>query len=439
MRIGNIKLGPGSIILLVLVMLGLCFVGLRQLGINPLSSTGKTGGGAADTPDGPAPGSPNTVRLKGSSAINGQLGKDFAQGFMSANQGSIVLVEAQGTGPGLEALFDEKADVAAASRAANEKEIAKFKAKGIDLESPDSEHVIGFDAIAVIVHPSNPVSRLTRQQLADIFTGKVRDWGLVGGKAGPIKVLLRPKELGAYEVFQELVLGKGVSFLGGAEEIKENQRVASTVAQDETAIAFVALGGVGAAKALEIAASADSRYIKPSDTSIRDQSYLLTRKLYLYTRGRQSGLTGKFVDYVVKNGQELVANAGFVNLSLKSTQGAAPGGGTGERLSTDVRFRSGDVEVNSLAVYDLTQALERYCNRPGTVRLVGYSDNQGAAATNRDLSVKRAQAVANLLKLKCPTLETATLGEGPANPIGDNSTETGRLMNRRVEIWFIPR
>jgi phosphate transport system substrate-binding protein len=441
MQIGKVKLGPGSIILLFLVMLGLLFVGLRQLGFDPISSLKKSPG-TADEPastGGSTTAPANTVRLKGSSAINGQLGKDLAQAFMAANPGTIVLVESQGTGPGMESLLGEQTEIAAASRAANEKELAKFKEKGFDLESPDSEHVIGFDAIAVVVNPANPVERLTKQQLADIFTGKTKDWSAVGGKAGPIKVILRPKELGAYEVFQELVLGKGVAFTSDGEEIKENPKVAARVTQDTGAIAFVALGGIGGAKALEIAAGAETRPVKPSETTIRDQSYLLTRKLYLYTRGRQSGLTGKFIEFAVKKGQEMVANAGFVNLSLKSTPGSVPGGGQGERLSTDVRFRSGGTDVNSLAVYDLTQALERYCNQSGKVRLIGYSDNQGGDAANRELSLKRARAVAELMKLKCPTLEVEPIGQGSASPIGDNSTEVGRLMNRRVEIWFMPR
>ncbi|MEW6736383.1 MAG: phosphate ABC transporter substrate-binding/OmpA family protein [Acidobacteriota bacterium] len=447
MRIGRLEFGPGGVIFILLIIAGLVIFGLRQMGIDLIdkikNGTAVTSSGSDSKTPTTSGGSANTIRIKGSSTVGGSLGKDWAQEFMSQHPGSIVLVETKGTSTGFQGLISGEAEIAAASRPVNDKEKDAARAAGFNLDSSDSEYVIGFDAIAVIVNSENPLSQLTTTQLKDIFTGKITDWGQLGGKPGTIKVLLRPKELGAYELFQELVLGKGTPFLSGAEEVKENTKLAEQVRNDRNAIAFIALGGVGANKAIKIAASDKTTPIAPSEVTIRNKSYLLTRNLYLYTRGAPQGLVKEFIDYTLGAGQEYVANNSFVNLKLKLVS-ASEGGSTSssteekrKKYNTDIRFRTNSTEVNNLAIYDLAQIGRDACSNVTNIQieLIGYSDSQGDPQQNLVLSKQRADAVASVLRSKCPQLNITTSGRGTQSPIGDNNTEEGRLLNRRVEIW----
>jgi phosphate transport system substrate-binding protein len=453
MRIGRVELGPGGVILFLLIIAALVIVGLKQaVGIDLIamvkekmgkSDNSATNNGTPGTTGGTGSGTAaNTIRIKGSSAVGAKLGKDWAQEFMSSHSGSIVLVETKGTSTGFEALMKGDAEIAAASRPANDKEKEAAKKANFVLDSSESEHVIGFDAIAVIVNSDNPINQLTTAQLKDIFTGKTTDWSQIGGRPGPIKVILRPKELGAYELFQEMVLGKGTQFLGGAEEIKENEKVSERVRNDRSAIAFVALGGVGATKALKIAATETTTPIAPSEITIRNKSYPFTRNLYLYTKGAPQGLVKDFIDYALGPGQELVASNSYVNLKLKLVSGSDAGSAAGsgdqrKKYNTDIRFRTNSTEVNNLAVYDLDQISRDLCSQTGSVQveLIGYSDAQGNPQQNLSLSQQRAESVANVMRGKCPQLNVKVNGLGAQSPIGDNNTEEGRLLNRRVEIW----
>ena len=356
---------------------------------------------------------------------------------MSSHSGTIVLVESKGTSTGFQALIKGEADIAAASRPANDKEKQEAQTAGFKLDSADSEYVVAFDAIAIAVHPNNPVEKLTLAQAKDIFTGAITDWAKVSGRPGKIRVILRPKELGAYELFQDLVLGKGTAFIPGAEEIKENTKVSEQLRSDTSAISFISLAGLSGAKALKLAANESTTAIAPSEVTIRNKSYLLNRNLYLYTRGAPQGLVKDFIDYVLSTGQDLTANY-YVNLKLKLVSDTSSGSASKrKKYNTDIRFLSSSTDVNNLAIYDLKQIAGDLCPQANNldVELIGYSDSQGDPKQNLALSKQRADAVAAVLKSKCAQVNVVSKGLGGESPIGDNSTEEGRLLNRRVEIW----
>lgn len=68
------------------------------------------------------------------------------------------------------------------------------------------------------------------------------------------------------------------------------------------------------------------------------------------------------------------------------------------------------------------------------VEVVGYTDSQGAAAANQALSLRRAEAVAAILKESGASGSIRTDGRGAADPVADNGSADGRAANRRVEI-----
>ncbi|MBX7221439.1 MAG: substrate-binding domain-containing protein [Blastocatellia bacterium] len=441
MKIGKVKIGPGGVILIGLVLLALVYTGARQLGFDVKEYlTGSKSGGKSSA------GVENTVRIAGSTTVNDNFGKDWAQAFMRKQAEARVLVEGNSTGAGVAALIKGEADIAAASRPVNAKEIQQAREKGLDLTTAVCEHTVGFDAIAVVVNGANPVNQMTVAQLRGIFSGEITDWAKVGGTGGPITVIVRPSDLGAYEVFKESILGKEGKFVDGAETIKANKDLADRIHTDPRSISFIAFNDVGSNKAVKIAATENSQAVAPSATSIRNRSYLLTRKLYLYTAGEPTGLVKEFLSYALNEGQDVVAKYGFVDMRVKLVEEAGnvpatagkTSGSKRRKFNTDLRFNSGSFDLDNLAVADLEVISTTLCNSAQMntlVELVGFADSMGKPEQNKALSLQRAEAVKILLQKKCPRLTVKTSGLGDSSPIGDNQTEDGRQLNRRVEIW----
>ncbi len=118
---------------------------------------------------------------------------------MNTHPEQRVTVTGGGTGVGISALMDHTTDIAMASRPIKFSEKMKLKAAGQEVK----EVIIAYDALAIIVHPDNPVSRLTRQQLEGIFRGKIVNWKQVGGPDMKIIVYSRETSSGTYEFFKE--------------------------------------------------------------------------------------------------------------------------------------------------------------------------------------------------------------------------------------------
>ena len=110
-------------------------------------------------------------RIKGSDTLL-PIAQQTAERFMNKNPDARVTVTGGGTGVGISALLDNTTDIAMASRPIKFSEKMKAKAAKQDIE----ETIVAYDALAVIVHPSNPVKQLTRKQLEDIFRGKITNW-----------------------------------------------------------------------------------------------------------------------------------------------------------------------------------------------------------------------------------------------------------------------
>ncbi|MEI7892845.1 MAG: substrate-binding domain-containing protein [Myxococcales bacterium] len=383
---------------------------------------------------------PTTLLIKGSSTVNDRLARTWSTAFTQNHPGVAILVESTGTGPGMDALLKGTASLAAASRPANDKERNAARALGLDLDAPGCEHVIAFDAIAIMVHPSNVLNKLTVEQTRRIFTGNVTSWHEVGGAMGPITVILRPKELGAYEVFQDRVLGKGGTFLKGAETVKLNADLTERVRNDRQAITFIAFKDVGSNKALKLSATATTVASAPSVDTIREGTYLLARRLFLYSARPPTGATKDFLEYVKDSGQDAVTSEGFVStrVALMAPEAKA-GRGHRRKFNTELRFLSGGKRLDSLALEDLALISRSLCGKvpvTAAVELIGHADSQGVATDNKALSKERAESAGKNLRALCPSLTVETEGRGSEFPIADNGTEEGRAINRRVEVWL---
>jgi phosphate transport system substrate-binding protein len=221
-----------------------------------------------------------------------------------------------GSGTGIAAMINGTVDIANASRDMKQEEVEAAQANGI---SP-VEFVVARDAIAVVVHPSNPVDGLTLQQISDIYTMKVTNWSQVGGEDRPIVLLSRESNSGTYVYFLENViqLGEKESDLLFAPDtllMPSSEGISAEVRQNPNAIGYDGLGYVtDDQKMVAVARDADSSYVLPSVATVNDGSYPISRPLYMYTAGEPTGQVAAYMDWLLSDGQTLVSELGFVPL-----------------------------------------------------------------------------------------------------------------------------
>ncbi len=243
-----------------------------------------------------------TITIKGSTTVL-PIAQACAEAYMNQHSDVTISVQGGGSGVGIASIIDGTADIGDSSRNIKEKEVKLAREKGVDIY----ENVVAIDGIAVIVHPSNQVDSLTKQQIKDIYTGKISNWSDVGGKKGKIVVISRDSASGTFETFNELALDKEKvrpdSLLNAS-----NNAVAQTVSTTPGAIGYVGLGYLSSAvKAVKI------NELEPTEENVLNGSYLLSRKLFMYTNEKPTGEIAGFINFILSpDGQKLVEKAGFI-------------------------------------------------------------------------------------------------------------------------------
>ncbi|OGX00242.1 MAG: hypothetical protein A3I73_00030 [Omnitrophica bacterium RIFCSPLOWO2_02_FULL_45_16] len=256
----------------------------------------------------------NSIQVKGSDTMV-NLSQAWTEKYMEENPGDFVAVTGGGSGTGLSSLISGACDIANSSRNIKDKEIALARGKGIN----PYEIKVGLDGLGVVVNTKNSVSKLTMQQLADIFTGKISNWKELGGKDERIVLLSREVNSGTHVYFKEHVLRKGSP--DGKEEFAQNalllpssQAIADEVAGNPAAIGYYGMGYISPKqKPVAIARDEKSEYVEPTIDNVLSGKYPISRPLFIYTNGEPKGLVKKFVDFILsKEGQEIVLKTDFV-------------------------------------------------------------------------------------------------------------------------------
>ncbi|HTY12783.1 MAG TPA: PstS family phosphate ABC transporter substrate-binding protein [Candidatus Omnitrophota bacterium] len=254
------------------------------------------------------------IQIKGSDTMV-NLGQAWSEAFMKVNPDIPIAVTGGGSGTGIAALLSKSTDIAQSSRSIEPKEIEQAKKNGVD---PKEFHVAN-DGITVVVNPSNPVSKLTIQQLSDIFTGKITNWKEVGGPDRKIVALSRERNSGTHVFFLEHVVKLGDKkskneFATGVLMMPSSQAIVEEVSSNPSAIGYFGLGYLSAKeKAVAVAKSAGSPAILPSVKTVLNDSYPISRSLLLYTNGAPAGKVKSFIDFVMsKEGQQIVLKMDFV-------------------------------------------------------------------------------------------------------------------------------
>lgn len=225
--------------------------------------------------------------------------------FEEENPGTRVLVSGVGSSAGIENAASGSSDVGTSSR--------ELKDEEGDLGLVDTP--IAYDAIAVIVHPRNPVKGLTRAEVKDIFQGRITNWRQVGGRDAPIGLVNRDEASGTREAFSKIVL-EGEAFDLSAAVLPGTGQVRSVVASSRGAIGYISLGFVNRrVKALKVDG------VAPTAEAVREGTYPVRRLLHFFTKGAPEGLAKEYVDFVLSPSvqRSVVREAGFLPISRGDT------------------------------------------------------------------------------------------------------------------------
>lgn len=254
------------------------------------------------------------IENKGSDTIV-NLALAWAEKYQAQRPDVRLSVTGGGSGTGIASLINGTVDIANASRKIKQEEVEEAQSKGID----PVEHIIARDAIAVIVHPENPVSQLTLQQIADIYSGKIANWQEVGGENRPIVRLSRETNSGTHVYFLETVLRLGEKenktlFSTDTLLLPSSEGIINEVRQNPNAIGYDGLGYVPHdLKMIAIATRAGEPYVLPSAETVNNLTYPIARDLYMYTAGEATGVIQEYLAWILSpEAQQIVAELGFV-------------------------------------------------------------------------------------------------------------------------------
>jgi len=239
----------------------------------------------------------------------------WAEQYQKDHPDVEIAVTGGGSGTGIAALINNSVDIANASRAIKKEEIADAEKQGVT----PVEFIVARDAIGIIVHPSNPVSQLTRQQLSDIYSGKINNWKELGGEDRPIVRLSRESNSGTHVYFLEQVVRLGDSnnktmFSADTLLLPSSEGIVSEIRQNPNAIGYDGLGYIPKdLKIIAVAKNPGEPYVLPSIATVNDKTYPIARDLYMYTPNQPSGAIKDYLDWILAGeAQAIVAQQGFV-------------------------------------------------------------------------------------------------------------------------------
>jgi len=255
-----------------------------------------------------------TIENKGSDTLV-NLALAWAERYMDLRPEIRLSVTGGGSGTGIAALINGTVDIANASRQMKAEEVEAAEENGIT----PVEFVVARDAIAVVVHPSNPVDQLSFQQISDIYTGKITNWREVGGEDRPIVLLSRESNSGTYVYFLENVVRMGeesdLLFSPGALLMPSSEGITAEVTENPNGIGYDGLGYVTPEqKVVAVSRGPEGPYVLPSVETVNDGSYPIARPLYMYTAGEPTGRIEAYLEWIRSEGQALVPELGFVPL-----------------------------------------------------------------------------------------------------------------------------
>jgi phosphate transport system substrate-binding protein len=239
------------------------------------------------------------ITVAGSTSVE-PFAELLAEEYMFHHQGSHIYVQGGGSTAGIEAAITRAANIGMSSRNLTGEERKLYAV------------TIARDAIAIIVHPTNPIENLTLEQIRGVFSGKIRNWNELGEPHHLIDIVTREEGSGTRESFQKFVMGKEDISLGALVQ-DSNGAVRQVIASNPSAIGYISLGLVNdQVRALRISE------VEPSLDNVYSGKYTLVRPFLFVFNGDPVGESKFFLEFVLSPGaQKLLLKEGLVPVLQK--------------------------------------------------------------------------------------------------------------------------
>lgn len=249
------------------------------------------------------------VTIKGSDTMV-ILSQKWAEVYMKKNPGTSIQVTGGGSGVGLAALINGSTDIANSSRPIKSSEIEKLKAK---YKTAGVEIPCAKDGLSVFLNKGNSVSELTLQQIGDIFSGKITNWKQVGGADAKIQLYGRESSSGTFEFFKDHVVK--TDFAKNCQTLPGTAAIVNAVKKDKYSIGYGGAAYAEGVKDCAVKKDAKTKGVLPTEATIKNKTYPITRYLYMYLKSKPTGETKAFIDWILSaQGQSFVAEVGYYPL-----------------------------------------------------------------------------------------------------------------------------
>ncbi|WP_204112542.1 phosphate ABC transporter substrate-binding/OmpA family protein [Shimia biformata] len=368
-------------------------------------------------------------------------------------------------------LLADEADVAMSLREIRPTEAQRgFEAGLGDMTDTNRSRVLALDGMVAVVAPGNPVGAISVQQLAEVFAGRIDSWAALGGPDAPIGLhLLAPSSGLSQAVEDQLMTPAKLPLSNLIERHDRGAALVSAVTRDPFGIGIASFAETGNAKRLVLTGTCGFS-LEATRQTIKTEDYPLTAPMFLYFPARRlPKIAREFLAYTRSpSAQVVIRRAGFVDQAPEEVPLAVQGDRLANaikvagddlpfeelqgmidtlrplaRLTTSFRFQRGSSRLDAQSrsnVQQLARAIEGGSYDGRKLVFVGFSDGEGPAAGNRQIALKRAEAVRDAVLSAAETanpeqlaIEVQAFGE--AMPMACDDSDWGRQVNRRVEIW----
>ncbi len=260
------------------------------------------------------------------------LAQAWAEEYHKAHPGVSIQVSGGGSGVGIASLIEGVTDLANSSRKIKNLERNRARENsGRDVV----ETIVGTDALAIYVHPENPLGTISIPQLAEIYgeNGTITKWSQLGATnfgcdSDEITRVSRQNNSGTYHYFREAVLGKNREYALGSIDQSGSKDVVALVAHTPCGIGYSGMGyKTDDVKWLRVSKNGDDEGALPSVESVADGTYPIARPLMIYTLGEPSGIIREYLDWIKSPaGKRVLLELGYIPLdSVPNGESAAAG------------------------------------------------------------------------------------------------------------------
>ncbi len=257
----------------------------------------------------------NVIQNKGSDTLV-NVAQAWAENYAALVPGTAVAVTGGGSGTGISAMINGTVDIANSSRRMKDSEIELARENG----NEPIEFVVGFDAVAVFVHPDNPLGEVSLEQLAELYGegGGIETWRQLGVEvpgcsSDEVVRVSRQNNSGTYVYFRDAVLGDQRDFKLGSRDMHGSKDVVDLVENTPCAIGYSGLAyATDHIKMPCVKEGEDGECVSPSVETAIDESYPIARPLLMYTAGEPEGAIGDYIDWVLSDeGQCIIYEKGY--------------------------------------------------------------------------------------------------------------------------------